>query len=237
MMTHPRTLLSLGVFLLLAVAGCGTEKGATAPQLATTSLEETSEGLNGAPTATYFRVLGRDRRLCPSPLCGGYYVQRVNLAAGPTYVAAIDYNGLALDPGARAAVERGLGLLRGRLVPRMLGGRSYMVLAVGEAWLSSSGPRPPAGTFYRLQDNGIVCITDPCFSLHLAALNRLYATDVSGLDLTPSGAPAEEIEKAHEALAALGEGILAAGYIRPAPGSVGMGRTFFASQFYMKAAP
>jgi hypothetical protein len=202
---------------------------------------DTAEGLAGAPTSMYFQVTGRDRRLCPT--CGGFFVKRVNTYAAPLLVAAIDYSALGLDRESllrlRERIESGRGLLRGRIVPRTLGLRAVHVLVASEAWEASSGARVPAGMFYRLQNNNIVCITEPCFSAQAAELNRPFATDVSGIDLTPSGATEEEKQLAYEALGTTTEGFLAAGYIRTVPdaGPGGAGRTLFASQFYLKAAP
>src|SRR5258705_1414233 len=72
-----------------------------------------------APPSTYYTVR-RDMRRCASPLCGGYFIRRVNQSVTrcvnkrympECYVASIDWNG-------QPEVEIDKALLRGSLVSR-----------------------------------------------------------------------------------------------------------------------
>jgi len=124
------------------------------------------------------------------------------------YVASVDLS--ALPPDARARAEAALAggrvLIRGRItvgsVPRF---PSLGRLVATEAWLSAT-TGPGAGTVYRIVDNGVRCITTPCFSLRASALNTARRVALSDLDLAPVGAPRELVGR---------------GYIRPGLGDAG----------------
>ena len=101
--------------------------------------------------STYYTVRA-DVRRCASPMCGGFFIKRVNHARtrcangrnmAECYVAEINWNG-------QPPVESGHALLRGELsqrrYPRL--GR-FGVLRVIESWRAMS-ERPPEGTFFRV---------------------------------------------------------------------------------------
>ncbi|HSF62640.1 MAG TPA: DUF6748 domain-containing protein [Gaiellaceae bacterium] len=158
------------------------------------------------PVGASVYVVRPDPRLCPSPLCGGYWVARANhartrchdeLLRPRCYVAsAIDVDGLPLAADVpdgslaradiRAGSHPGLGTLG--------------VLIVADV-------RAPAGEgtkgrYYRVRDLGIRCVRAPCFSLRAARLNRSLRTLVSSLDLISTVRPsAKQLAQAEAALA------------------------------------
>jgi hypothetical protein len=136
-------------------------------------------------TSTFYSVR-EDRRRCLSPLCGGYFVKRVNLPLtrcpngrylAECYVAEIDWNG-------QAQVEPGEALLRGSMVAKTYGRFGNLgLLRVSESWQSVS-ENQPTGTFYRVRDRGLRCITYPCPTHHEAKLNSTVSQNIAGVDLT-----------------------------------------------------
>lgn len=189
-----------------------------------------------------------DQRECPSPRCGGLWVHLVN-RSGTTcgdgsvrrecYVAVVHLSSLRL--GDRKAVQLGAlitagrALVRGRLEREGIEGFELDGLVVSEVWTASGSPSAPAGVFRKVTDNGIRCVTSPCFSIHTAALNTGRSVDVSVVDLSSTGASVAE-QRAALARIANG-GLIAAGRVVRVPhaGPAGTGRTLVASQYYVRA--
>lgn len=168
-----------------------------------------------------FVTIRQDIRRCASPMCGGYFVSRVNRAnlrcadghlSKECYVAEIDWSttGLSSDQidGARAALQP---LFRGDIVARQYGDiGEFGVLAPTEVW-AANNDLEPYGVFAHVTDSGIRCITTPCDSLHEAKLNAALEADIAELDFWASDASEDEISKAYDAIGA-GDGILISGY-------------------------
>jgi hypothetical protein len=195
-----------------------------------------------APTSgsgAVFR-LRPDLRMCPSPLCGGFFVSRVNRtsttcsdgAARPwCYVASVDLPLLTAASRARvrAAEQSGGVLLRGRIG---VGGsvfRGLGRLVVTDAWLTVTS-EPWGGSVFLVSDNGVRCIRAPCFSLRASVVNTTRASSASGVDLSMVGASPALVRKAQANLAT--GGLLVAGTIRRAADG---GRTVVAAQFFLQA--
>jgi hypothetical protein len=109
------------------------------------------------------------------------------------------------------------------------------VLDASEIWPASSSLRKPAGVFRLLQDNGVRCVTTPCFSMRATALNTGRELNVSDVDLSRTGASRAERKRALT-LIAKGRLIVSGQLVvdRNA-GPAGPGRTLVASQFYVRA--
>jgi hypothetical protein len=187
--------------------------------------------------------LGRaDARLCPSPVCGGIWLRAVNRAPSncrrplgqQCYVARLEFADEVGDRARQrltALVAGGRGLVLGFVTRGTVEGFPDLhVLRVVRAWRASSGSRQPRGVFRRLRDNGVRCVTTPCFSTRASALNVGSGIDVSGVELSATGAGAAERRWA-QTLVATRE-LLAAGVVRRAHNE---GRIFVASQIYFPA--
>lgn len=180
-----------------------------------------------------------DERLCPSPMCGGIWLTAVNGASGncsrprgeECYVTGLAFHA-GVDDAKQARLSRlvaeGGGLVRGSMT-HTNGFPDLRALFVSGVWRPASA-RSPAGVVRRLHDNGVRCITTPCFSIGATALNAGRSTTVSAIDLGRAGASAEERRWAMSLIAR--RGLLAAGRIVRAPDG---GRTFVASQIYLPA--
>ena len=184
-----------------------------------------------------------DARLCPSPMCGGIWVKLVNTSATACgdgtrrkecYAASADLSRLRIDGKGRELLQRlvteGRAVARGKLVRGRVDGFPELdTLVVSEVWTASSSLNRARGVFHRLRDNGVRCVTTPCFSTHAARLNSGRHVNVSDVDLSRSGAPIAEQRRALAQVS--GPGLIAAGRVV----AEGRGRTYVASQFYVRA--
>jgi hypothetical protein len=199
------------------------------------SQEEEVDSVEGAAslssTSTYFEVR-RDFRRCAFPMCSGYWVKRVNKAttvcvdgkaADECYVATVDFERLGLGD----AEIRPNFLLRGEIKSKTYPSGKFGNFVPTEAWNAHAATleEPPAGSFYRLGDNGIRCVRAPCFSINSDRINSTSSTKLSGL----TGAFDAE------ASAALGtQKIIAVGTYIPAPQG---GKELIVNQFYTRVTP
>ena len=178
-----------------------------------------------------------DRRLCIFPLCGGYWIYQVNhkltrcsdgTLQQACYVAEIDWSAIDLERDAGATLV--LGKLRSRNYP---GFGRFGVLIPDDAWRPAT-LGAPEGTWYGLKDNGIICISEPCYNIEERVLNRRATQTVSGVDLSQVEADPEDLEAAYAAL--MNDELIAVGNNRVVrdEGPAGDGLTMVASQFYLK---
>lgn len=189
-----------------------------------------------ASTSNYFTIR-RDLRRCASPMCGGYFVRRVNQPrtlcangryAADCYVAEIDWN-------SHGQVEPNRALIRGDIVGNMNSrfGRLGR-FRVRESW-EAAGSSAPSGDFFNVRDLGIRCITHPCLTHHEARLNTTVSRNVAGVELNGAGATDAAIQQAFTALTSR-EGILVSGSHHPVVGPAGRAQALRASQFYLRAS-
>jgi hypothetical protein len=186
--------------------------------------------------------LGRaDPRLCPSPMCGGLWMKPVNGVAGncrrpagrECYVTGLVFPKPGPDERTRARlgslVASGRGLVHGSMTAaRIEGFPELRALNVHGVWRGATR-RNPTGAVHRLLDNGVRCVTTPCFSIQAAPLGAGTAATVSNVDLSGTGASAAQRRWARKLLAT--RHLIAAGRIaRDADG----GRTFVATQLYFR---
>jgi hypothetical protein len=186
-----------------------------------------------ASTSTFY-TLRRDLRKCASPLCGGYFVRRVNqnltrCANGrylsECYVTSIQWN-------SKSEVEINRALVRGSLVTRGNRNGRYGVLSVAEVWRAASDNRP-TGEFFRVRDLGVRCIAAPCPTHHEAKLNSTVARKIAGVDLNSTGANQELVSDALEAMTSPA-GVVVAGTHTSVTGPAGRSQMLKATQFYLQ---
>jgi hypothetical protein len=182
---------------------------------------------------THFYSLRPDPRACPSPTCGGYWLKRLNRAT--TRCADGTEQAECYVAGLRRVPAAGLGsgeqvLVQGRLREHDYAGiGSYGVFVIRAAWLAA-GAEPATGRYVAIENNGIACISSPCFSYDQFVLNRGIVRHVSGLDF-------DSVPKyADGSLPYPGEGeaIVAAGYNEQRREFEGIGLWFVASQVFTR---
>ena len=178
-----------------------------------------------------------DPRLCPSPLCGGYWVSLANHARTRCHDGLLRprcYVAFAVSTVTRKPLATPLpagSLARAAIGTWTFGGAGEL----GAIWVADAsapvGDAAPSGHFYRLQDSGIRCIRAPCFWLRATRLNARSKATGSDLDLTATGASESELERAQAALRSP-TGLLAAGRFVAATDG---GRIFRATRIYFSA--
>ena len=188
-----------------------------------------------AGSGEYFLVR-QDRRRCMFPLCGGYFVKRVNQSwtrcangrrASECYVAEIDWQG-------QPEIDPGKALLRGDIIARRFPRFGNPgALRVSESWQGPS-EKSATGTFYRVRDRGVRCITHPCVSHSAAKVGFTLTRNIAGVDLAAAGASGELISEAAAAMTEP-EGVIVAGFFAPVTGPGGRAQTLKATKFYLPA--
>lgn len=203
-----------------ATAACTAPTGASDDEelVATDEAEATAAIAPG--THTYF-VIRRDMRRCMSPMCGGYFVKRVNATRTrcvdgswqeSCYVAAIDTARAGLaettlsDQDMTRVVVRGA-IVRDASIGAQVGG-VWGRFDVTEAWAGSpagashdaiwSGRTSANGFFHRFQPNSIRCFRAPCPSIDALRLNSSAKRAITGFGGSLAG----------KALSSLAEGPL-----------------------------
>ena len=181
-------------------------------------------------TGTAMYVVRHDPRLCPSPMCGGYWVALANGAR----TRCLD--GLRRP---RCYVARAFDVKRGPVgdIPEKwlvrgeieAGADKFGVLLVS-AMYAPAGKATVSGGFYRVFDNGVRCVRPPCFSTTVSQVNGSTRTTVSDLDLAASGANPAEIRRAQWEIATTA-GLYARGRFAKSPDG---GRVFRAFRLYLR---
>jgi len=225
-----KALLSVVMGSLFALAcSAGTDVGA-----------DESEDLGSAalsnPNYGYFTAR-MDLRKCMSPMCGGWFVSRVNNSktrcvdgsyASECYVEGIDLSATNLTD-----VELGGAVLRGAIAPVTINGQKWGSFAASEVWVPQTGSQR-AGNVWRAKDNGIRCIKAPCPSVSAAKLDTNAVRMISEVDLASTSVPAtqKQIDVAMADVMSGADGLLVAGTVAPAKGG---GNELVATEFYRRA--
>jgi hypothetical protein len=185
-----------------------------------------------ASAGSSFYVVEPDPRMCPSPLCGGYWVSLANHARTRCADGMLHprcYAARAADTvGAPVSAIPDQALVRGRLEPD----RDDLGLLVVARLFEPAGKAKPTGRYFRLVDTGIRCVREPCFSMRASLLNSSTSTLISGVVLSTLGHQRNLEERV---LAELGarNGVLVRGRVVVNP--IG-GRELHASRFYLRSA-
>ena len=193
--------------------------------------------LVGAQAVNYaYFTVSPDPRLCPAPTCGGFQLRAVNqdtttCADGSQqascYVASADFGALETPPG----FAPGEVVVRGRLAADEYPGFGNLGRLVAESAWTGATRQAAQGTFLRIRDRGIVCVTSPCFSIEGRVLNKKKILPLSSLDLDAVDATPAQLAAAQ---AAVRRGdLLVTGTFGPDPGPAGEGLALIASQFWL----
>lgn len=238
-------LATLPAILIWAAAGCASS--AAPDELATDPVDETAvDGQAATATTTYYFEIAQDLRRCASPVCGGWFLNRLNFSttqchngswASECYTPVLDWSVSQLSAVEQAKmldacyqyanVPGTFVIVRGRFArtnsttPRPDLGR----FIISEAWLAV-GDATSAGTFVRVKDNGLRCFAAPCPSLTGSPLNTTKASDFSALDFTPAAMTDDEIATCNqETFTASGLLIAGSSYTYVINGSTAAGLT------------
>jgi len=196
---------------------------------------------------SYYIVTRHDYRKCMWPTCGGVYVKQVNASLTECldgtlqedcYIAEFDLTQLGLDQASldtlRTSAEGGKAVIRGTFQKLIIQTQESTVLLASEGWLGRAGAESPAGDFYRVLSNGVVCVTWPCPSLTEEKLNTIDAQSIHGLDLASSGADQAALADGNAALGTAG--VLVVGTHSTITGPAGDGIELVSAEFYTRVA-
>jgi Kazal-type serine protease inhibitor domain len=242
--------LSLSVASLSMLAGCAADTSSEADDDGSELVEASEDAITGgASNFGYFVVTHRDMRKCASPMCGGYFVKRVNQAKttcangsqqAECYVSAITFNGIGLsareEADLLASVESGKAVLKAATYKKKFNGQTLGTLKASEGWVGASGSAAD-GSFYRAADNGIRCIKAPCPTTTAYQLNGHEDHNVINVLLENTKIPAsqESLDLAAQALGTK-DGVLVAGGVaipKCIPNS-NCGPLLIAQEFYLR---
>jgi hypothetical protein len=201
--------------------------------------ESSEEALTSTGASTYY-LLRRDTRRCVAPLCGGFWIHRVNRTdtrcadgtyAAECYVAELDLFPAKLPitvlKGIRTAADRYV--LRGTMRKKTF--TSWGALGsfrATEAWRAPAAGAP-TGTFYRVDESDAVCEAAPCATLRERRLNASGgARLVAAVDL--AGAPGSANDQAETLASLSAHGLVVAGTNVTAASAT----TLEASQYYTR---
>jgi hypothetical protein len=203
--------------------------------LALAGVAATGSAARTPATGTAMFLAQNDARLCPSPLCGGYWVALANgvrTRCGSGERRARCYAADAVDRSRRpvGGLKEGA-LLRGALERGRVVGARRLDRFVVSAQYVPAGTATPGGGWYRVFDTGIVCVRAPCFSFRAQSVNAATRITVSSVALEASGATPSELERAAAALRTK-DGLYARGRFASTPDG---GRAFRALRLYLRA--
>lgn len=232
-----------GILVLTSIASCAPVDDA----------DPTESGVDEVRAAgSQYVRLRHDLRRCVSPICGGYWVSRVNqpttrCADGTwqreCYVADADWTALGLDEArlgefvSRAA--SGAAVVRARIVATAFGTFGNLGRLVALEGFEAATDAAPSGTFYLAHGPTRVCVRAPCFSWDADKLNGITTAQISDLRFSAvAGMPNATLDLAREQLASA-EGVIAAGRIESyaVRGTTSTGRALVPSQVYVRVSP
>lgn len=209
--------------VLVAIAGCGPEG---TPGIETGRNESAS---TESEVSTFYSTRP-DTRRCMAPLCGGFWVKRVNRPytlcsdgyyRSECYVFEVQ-NSTGLSDAEWQAARGKTNIVRADMLKQTVGSYTVGALRASEVWTAFDG-QTAAGDFYQITDKQIRCFAYPCFSLHEDRLNSASHRDLSGI----------EGRLGFEAGEALAKGkIIVVGYNQSRTGG---GKVVLVNQLYTKA--
>lgn len=189
----------------------------------------------------------QDFRRCVSPICGGIFIKSVNkrlttCADGSRlsecYVASANWEKLGFNPfdlNGDLYINTPI-LLKGKLISSIYERFGNLGEFVATEAYRPATNNPAEGIFAALENNGIVCITTPCFSIDESVLNTGVVHVISGFDLNPAGASEKDVNIAYSLLAH-NSPLIVAGHNREQQELHGIGISFIANQFYLPIRP
>ena len=141
-----------------------------------------------------------DPRLCPSPLCGGYWLALAN-AARTRCLDGLRHPRCYIARAVRSTGKPVAVIAEGSLVRGKIGaGPDDLGELVVSAVYAPAGTASVGGGYYRIVDTGIVCVRAPCFSYRATQVNGSTRTTISSVDLAASAAAPADVARARSAL-------------------------------------
>lgn len=207
-----RNHLTFALILSLPLAGAACTTTEVEDDLAGEEHDGEAGKADGSDeTFTYFTITP-DYRRCVAPLCGGFWVSRVNRAkttcadgskAEACYVAELDDSVLGVTGSEllRGGIYAETALVRGEIVDNVHADWGNLGRFVAsEGWQAGAAAGSADGIWVKVEQTGIRCFAAPCADKSEKKLNSVLHAMISELDFAPSGATDGEIEAAYAAL-------------------------------------
>lgn len=184
----------------------------------------------------------QDQRKCTAPLCGGIFVERVNRRkmrcpdgsrARSCYIAEVDFSQMGQDPFLNVSAFDGSLLLQGEvknLIYKHFGNVGLFEIAA--AYEGYGDPFPRRGRYAGVRNNGILCITSPCFSYDKLPLNSQRIRKLSGVDFSQLNINESRIEQLQQQLAN-GDTLITFGKNKRIQGFAGKGVELVVQQVFL----
>ncbi len=241
------TLRSLAISFLFATVAVGCTDATVDDEFAvenTTEVDDTKADLGG--TYTYY-IVKPDLRRCAAPMCGGFWVERVNRTttkcgdgrfAASCYVAEIKWAELGLADATRdeiiGTIHTASVVMRGTVGQKNFGAGIGKLgeFRPSEAWLGQ-GPNAPSGPFVKLEETGTRCITTPCPTFREKKLNDSVTASLAELGWDHADVDDEVVGRAINELFVRNLIIAGDRYTVHGPGGTGKARTV--TQLYTRA--
>lgn len=246
--------------LACLVSGCAPDADSQdelAGEAASLDAQDGHTDGSAADAYTYFELTA-DLRRCPSPLCGGWFLSRLNRStttchdgqhAEVCYAPTFDWSNAhltgaqqaeLLEASRQAAVAGGVrAIVRGRFAPtNTTTPRPELgAFVVTEGWVAENDA-PAEGVFVKVKDNGLRCFAAPCPSLTEWTLNTPRVAKIAKVDFTPAGLTEPQLEECLAGIADPDAGLLVAGnrYTVRVDGRTAEGRTATAAYRRLPAA-
>ncbi len=245
---------SLSLVTLAMLSGCAADTSSEASVDDASELADSSEdAITGSPSNFgYFVVTRQDTRKCASPMCGGYFVKRVNQAATrcadgtlqpDCYEGTIELKNVGLsqreEDDLRASLLGGHAVIKALQYKKKTNGQTIGTLKANEGWVGATGSAAN-GSFYRAADNGLRCVKAPCPSTTAFQLNGHEDHNIIKASLESTATPASQdlLDRAGQALGTT-EGVIIAGSIalpKCLPNS-NCGPMILAQEFFLRVTP
>jgi hypothetical protein len=247
-----RSLKALAATSILAFSACADEPHVVDELAQETSADDALDSKAdsaAAGTYTYFEIWS-DFRKCASPICGGFFLHRLNrsstichngAARGSCYTPALDFSqsdlGADMQDALREAASRDamspgvVAIVRGRFAPQQYAGFGNLGrFVVTEAWVAESDS-VSEGVFVKAHDNGIRCITSPCPTIREKALNTPLWANIHDVDWSFADLDEDQVAQLSLDMVAQPHGVLLAGkrYLYRDNNQWGKGRTVTAA--------
>ncbi len=223
------SLAALAVSFAFSTLACAVTPEVAGDDPSDGDVEDSEAAVSIESTSTFFTAR-QDMRKCMYPMCGGWWVKRVNKTTtkcangrweSECYVSEIDWSSAGLTSEDAYA---GDAVLRGTIGSLVHPVGTFGVFKATEAWTAATAGTP-SGSFYRVTDTKIRCVRAPCFSLAADKLNTTTGRVLSSL----SGAQAEAASKY-----VADSSIIATGTVKVTSGG---GRALAVSQVWTRVQP
>ncbi len=183
-----------------------------------------------AKADAYFIVTHQDYRKCKAPMCGGWFVEKLN-QKGESHVFTLDASALSLDAASDDALDAAFGTGHAIVKGKIKQINNADTLIASAAWRAAANVTPKGASYSVKGDGGVDCAVIHCLAWEEKKLNTTEHQLLGGVDLGAAGAPDELVTQGYEAMKS-GK-LLVTGSHKTVKALVGPVPALVASEFYL----